>query len=110
MCSRSASDRVTGAAGRHPGLRGRGRQVAEGDLKRRARGEDHRTLDDVLQSRGCCPARHSCVRASMAAEGMVSIRRPIRRANCWVKWRTSSGMSSRRSRSGGSTTGKTFRR
>ena len=31
----------------------------------------------------------------MAADGMVSIRRPIRRANCWVKWRTSRGMSSR---------------
>ena len=31
----------------------------------------------------------------MTADGMVSIRRPIRRANRWVKWRTSRGMSSR---------------
>src|SRR5438477_634285 len=46
----------------------------------------------------------------MTAVGMVSIRRPIRRANRWVKWRTSRGMSSGRSRRGGSTTGNTFRR
>ena len=41
----------------------------------------------------------------MTADGMVSIRRPIRRANRWVKWRTSGGMSSERSRSGGSRAG-----
>ena len=50
MCSRSASARVTAASGRRlgPARRG-GLQVAEGDLERRARGEDDRPLDDVLQ-------------------------------------------------------------
>ena len=49
-------------------------------------------------------------RVFMTSVGIVSIRRPIRRAKRWVKWRASIGMSSRRSRKGGSTTGKTFRR
>ena len=40
--------------------------------------------------------------ASRPAAGMVSIRRPVRRAKCWVKWRTNDGMSSGRSRKGGS--------
>ena len=49
MCSRSASASVTAAAAGDRDLRGRRLQVAEGNLQRRAGGEDDRALDDVLQ-------------------------------------------------------------
>ena len=50
MCSRSASASVTAAAGRRRGLRPScGGRSPSGNLKRRARREDHCALDDVLQ-------------------------------------------------------------
>ena len=43
--------------------------------------------------------------ACMVSAGMVSMVLCMRRAYCWAKWRTSSGISSRRSRRGGAWTG-----
>ncbi len=48
--------------------------------------------------------------AFIVSEGIVSIFRLVRRLYCWTKWRTSRGISSGRSRSAGTRTGKTFRR
>ena len=48
--------------------------------------------------------------AAVVADGMVAMVRCICRADCATKYRTNSGMSSRRSRSGGTLTGKTCKR
>ena len=61
-------------------------------------------------ARGCCRASRSASSASIVSVGIVSIVFFIRRANCCAKCRTSIGMSSRRSRSGGTCIGKTLSR
>ena len=80
-------------------------QPLDRHIEGRAGREDHGALDQVLQFADI--ARPVVlVRARIVSVGMVSISFFIRRANCWAKWRTSIGMSSRRSRSGGTLIGK----
>src|SRR6267154_2627075 len=56
------------------------------------------------------PGQWYRLRASIAADGIVSITLFMRRENCCVKCRTKSGISPWRSRKGGTRRGKTFKR
>ena len=56
------------------------------------------------------PGHGKLVRVRIVSDGIFSIRRPILSAYFVVKWRTSTGMSSGRSRNGGVVMGKTFSR
>ena len=61
-------------------------------------------------ARGYCPANGRTLSADMVSGGICSICLPNRRPRISTKCVTSAGMSSRRSRKGGSMTGNTFRR
>ena len=70
---------------------------------------NHRALDDVLELAHVAGPGIALQRRHHRV-GTCLIWRPSLRWRCWMKNQTSSGMSSRRSRSGGSRTGNTLRR
>ena len=100
---------------------GSGLQIDAGKFVTPAGAETIETRDNWNYSRSflfalAIPYYHMGVRtayrvnASMVSVEMFSTFFFIRRANCCAKCRTSIGMSSRRSRSGGTVIGNTFRR
>ena len=81
----------------------------DGMVRRAGRGHDHRALDDVAELADVARPGYCCS-AAILSLSIESMRLPNALENSSTKRQTSSGMSSTRSRSGGTWIGNTFSR
>jgi len=105
MCSRSTASSVWEAAATGAGLLN-----SDGDTRSVGPGERITARSITFCSSRTLPGHGHRLNASIVSRGTASIGRRSRFAYRWTKCRTSGGMSSGRSRSGGTRIGKTLRR